>query len=68
MYGLFSPVQSSEINMHAGLISEESAILKNTLHSDIFSISLTSREHIDHVTFSNLLLSVKFHNFFLGTI
>jgi hypothetical protein len=25
-------------------------------------------EDIDHVTFSNLLLSVKFHNFLLGTI
>jgi hypothetical protein len=27
---------------------------------------LYSREDIDHVTFSNLLLSVKFHNFLLG--
>jgi hypothetical protein len=43
----------------------EGEILKNT-QWDIFHI-FTS-EDIDHVTFSNLLLSVKFHNFLLGTI
>ena len=43
----------------------ESEILKNT-QRDIFHI-FTS-EDIDHVTFSNLLLSVKFRNFLLGTI
>jgi hypothetical protein len=47
------------------LYSIESEILKNT-QRDIFHI-FTS-EDIDHVTFSNLLLSVKFHNFLLGTI
>ena len=42
----------------------ENEILKN-IHSEIFSISSLHIFHIfDHVTFSNLLLSVKFHNFF----
>jgi hypothetical protein len=46
----------------------ESEILKNT-DSEIFSMIFTIySEDIDHVTFSNLLLSVKFHNFLLGTI
>jgi hypothetical protein len=43
----------------------EGEILKNT-QWDIFHI-FTS-EDIDHVTFSNSLLSMKFHNFLLGTI
>ena len=43
----------------------KSEILKNT-QRDI--IHIFTSEDIDHVTFSNLLLSVKFHNFLLGTI
>jgi hypothetical protein len=45
-------------------------IVESEILSEIFSISSLALVHedIDHVTFSNLLLSVKFHNFLLGTI
>ena len=46
----------------------ESEMLK--IHSEIFSISspIFISEDIDHVTFSNLLLSVNFTILFVGAI